>query len=430
MAGMSVRPYWELTFDKNGRADRRELDALLRGAADEHLTDLVVFAHGWNNTRSTATGLYNAFFATFPPQQGLGYCGIIWPSMRFTDEDVPDWLPLAPEADRPGLPPGTREALALAFPGRDAVLGRLAELAERQPADRARLEEFTGLVRTLVSPRPREADRTGAEDGAWVRDTDSEPTAPVMFTQSAVEVCDAFATALESLAPPAPGLFGGVLKRVWRGALELLRQGTYWEMKRRAGVVGRAGLGPALGELAAGTSNLRVHLAGHSFGARLVSFAPGGLPDGVRVQSLTLLQGAFSHYAFTPGLPFAPGRSGVLHDAPGRVAGTVACCWSRHDMALGTLYPLASRLSGDSESLLGLDESRWGAMGHDGMRAVPDCTALTLADALTGALPASGCANVDASEVVRRGGPPAGAHSDICHAELARVVLMAGRGMR
>ncbi|WP_344963753.1 hypothetical protein [Streptomyces thioluteus] len=76
---------------------------------------------------------------------------------------------LAPAGARlrpPGLPPGTREALALAFPGRDAILGRLAELAERQPADRARLEEFTGLVRTLVSPRPREADRNGAEDGA------------------------------------------------------------------------------------------------------------------------------------------------------------------------------------------------------------------------------------------------------------------------
>ncbi|GAA2932217.1 hypothetical protein GCM10020221_29980 [Streptomyces thioluteus] len=222
-----------------------------------------------------------------------------------------------------------------------------------------------------------------------------------------------------------------MLKRVWRGALELLRQGTYWEMKRRAGVVGRAGLGPAMGELAARAPELRVHLAGHSFGARLVSFAPGGLPDGVRVQSLTPApRRLLALRVHPPGCRSHLGRSGVLRDAPERVAGTVACCWSRHDTALGTLYPLASRLSGDSESLLGLDESRWGAMGHDGMRAVPDCAALSLADALAGALPASGCANIDAGEVVRRGGPPSGAHSDICHAELARVVLMAGRGMR
>lgn len=70
---------------------------------------------------------------------------------------------------------------------------------------------------------------------------------------------------------------------------------------------------------------------------------------------------------------------------------------------------------------------RWGALGHDGVQAVPGTARLDLAGALAGRLPASGCANVDAAAVVRRGGPPAGAHSDILHPELARVVLAAGR---
>jgi hypothetical protein len=35
--------------------------------------------------------------------------------------------------------------------------------------------------------------------------------------------------------------------------------------------------------------------------------------------------------------------------------------------------------------------------------------------------------NVDVAEVVKRGGPPAGAHSDICHRELAQLVVAAGR---
>ena len=48
-------------------------------------------------------------------------------------------------------------------------------------------------------------------------------------------------------------------------------------MKNRAGTVGRVGLGPVLGRLPAG---VRAHLAGHSFGARLVSFALAGLPAG------------------------------------------------------------------------------------------------------------------------------------------------------
>jgi hypothetical protein len=70
---------------------------------------------------------------------------------------------------------------------------------------------------------------------------------------------------------------------------------------------------------------------------------------------------------------------------------------------------------------------RWGAMGHDGVQAVDGTRSLTLADALNGGLPASGCVNVDACAVVCHGGAPSGAHSDIVHPELARVVLAAGR---
>ncbi len=108
------------------------------------------------------------------------------------------------------------------------------------------------------------------------------------------------------------------------------------------------------------------------------------------------------------------------------------CCYSRHDAALGTFYPLASRLAGDDRSCAGHEIAavlgpRWGALGHDGVQAVPGTARLDLAAALGGSLPASGCVNVDAAAVVRRGGAPSGAHSDIVHPELARVVLAAGR---
>ena len=46
---------------------------------------------------------------------------------------------------------------------------------------------------------------------------------------------------------------------------------TYWEMKQRAGIVGAAGIGPLLGRLHETQSTLRVHVIGHSFGARGVS---------------------------------------------------------------------------------------------------------------------------------------------------------------
>jgi hypothetical protein len=97
-------------------------------------------------------------------------------------------------------------------------------------------------------------------------------------------------------------------------------------------------------------------------------------------------------------------------------------CYSRHDAALGKIYPLASKMAGDSSTFLGLWE-RWGAIGYDGIRAVDGAKRVKLGRAI----PAKGCVSVDAAAVVRRGGPPAGAHSDICHEELARVVFAAGR---
>lgn len=437
MADMGVAPYWETTFDAQGDPDPSERDALLGGAAAAGLTDLVVFAHGWNNSRSTATGLYRSFFAPFPGLLAgapgpvhLGYGGVIWPSMRFTDEPVPDFPPSRPAltAAGPELGPDTLRALAGVFPGSEALLDRLAELIERRPPDDARLEEFAGLVRTLVAHGRPEGTST-APTAADIQDMDDVDAAdPAMLVRPAPEVCGRFADALTAAGAVPAELFGDVWQRLWSGALELLRQASYWEMKRRAGTVGRAGLGPLLAALAACAPGLRVHLVGHSFGGRLVSFAARTLTErGGCVHSLTMLQGAFSHYAFTPRLPFATGRAGALEGTPERVQGPVVCCHSRYDQALGMLYPLASRVADDPDSLAWLDDSRWGAMGHDGIQAVDGCARLTLDSALGGALPGAGCVNVDCSSVVRRGGPPSGAHSDICHPELARLILLAGR---
>ncbi|MGW0498449.1 serine-threonine protein kinase [Streptomyces sp. NPDC003007] len=431
---MSVTPYWELAFDADGDPAGRRRDRLLAGVTERGVRDLIVFAHGWNNDRSGATRLYDRFFAPVPrlaPVARVGYVGVLWPSMRFSDEPVPDF-PRAVTADpprRPVLDKDTRHALLETFPGRAILVDQIARLLEQQPPEEAELEEFGRLVRTLVevvAPGPQ---------ALFAADTVAEgvpQSAPRMFAGSSAAVCEEFARALAELE--APGAQQGFrIPNPWDGAHELLRQATYYAMKRRAGTVGERGLGRVVGLLAKAAPGVRVHLVGHSFGARLVSFALRGLPEGVRtVKSVTLLQGAFSHYAFAARLPHDGRAGGVLQGQQNRVDGPLVCCHSRHDAALGTLYPLASRMAGDSRSAVELDLGRalgakWGAMGYGGVRAVPGTRAYTLAEALEGTLPASGCVNVDAAAVVRRGGPPAGAHSDILHPELARLVLAAGR---
>ncbi|OKH98610.1 serine-threonine protein kinase [Streptomyces sp. CB02923] len=428
-AGIGVQPYWELTFDADGDPDAGQRDRLVAGAAQQRVTDLLVFAHGWNNDRSMATRLYQRFFAPFPAMAGagvrLGYTGVIWPAMRFSDEPIPDFDPVAagtppapaPPPPAPAGPPllddATLHALMRTFPGRELTLRRLQELLAERPAARSAFDEFARLARELVAVREGSAAQRLAEDAG--------SGTPAMLTDDPLGVCEVFTAALEKCGRQE--LFGDGLKRMWNGAKELLRQSGYYAMKRRAGVVGQLGLGPALGKVVKSAPGTRIHLIGHSFGARLVSYGLRGMPAGVTgVKSVTLLQGAFSHYAFAPRLPHDPDRGGALEGVQQRVDGPMVSCHSRHDSALSMLYPLASKLSGDSASFLGLFD-RWGAMGHDGIQAVDGARRLDLG----AAVPGKGCVSVDASSVVRNGPPPAGAHSDVCHGELARVVLAAGR---
>ncbi|MER8044094.1 serine-threonine protein kinase [Streptomyces sp. NPDC094032] len=408
MTGMSVGPYREITFDKDGEGPGGPAGqaAALAELSRQGCTDLVVFAHGWNNTPSVATRFYSAFFAPFPGLEGpgvrLGYAGVVWPSMMFSDEPVPDFA-----------------SLTAAVPGKTAVVARLAELVGTEPARESAFAEFGALLRELT-----DTDRAGLRDAGADAEADSD--VPAFLVADPLTTYGAFADAgdadgADSSADAEALLGGDRLKRLWKGAKEALRQATYYTMKRRAGVVGARGLGPLLGELAGTAPDLRVHLAGHSFGGRLVAHALLGLPDGTRsVKSVTLLQGAFSHYAFAARLPHAPGRGGSLPDLQRRIDGPLVACHSRHDTALRVYYPLASRLSRDDDAVLGQDDRRWWAIGYDGIQAVPGTTARTLGTVLRDGLPGSGCVSVDAAEVVSE-------HSDVCHPELARVVARAGR---
>lgn len=442
--GIGARPYVELTFDAQGDAGPGAREAVFGIEA----TDLLVFAHGWNSDRSTAIRLFDRFYAPFADLVGtgvrLGYVGVVWPSIRFADEPIPDFEPrgavdgAAGGAGEPGhgtaLDPATRRALGAFWPGRAAELDRIAELLEERPTREGDFTEFGALVRELAG-----VDGVGTGDDLAAAFAPRE--VPDFLSGDVLRVCREFTEALTEAGATLPGdlpdspqgsadggaLAGGGARTLWNGAKEVLRQATYYQMKARAGVVGERGLGPLLAELAGRRPALRVHLIGHSFGGRVVSFSLRALPSGARnVKSLTILQGAFSHYAFADSLPHDRGRGGALRGLQDRVDGPLTACHSPYDSSLKVFYPLASRMAGDSAGLLGFDE-RWGAIGHDGVRGVPGTPRLTLDAALRGGLPAAGCVSVDAGSVVRRGGAPSGAHSDICHEELARLVVAAGR---
>ena len=444
-------PFWEIRFDSDGDPDGALADTMVAEVPGSGITDLYVFAHGWNNDPGKARRLYDGFLAlvadqlaTSPAAAGVraGFAGVVWPSKRWSDEPIPDFTPAAATlaagaatvaADAPAavatseLDARTLADLRETFPAAAGVLDRMAALlagASTEESTReffACLKEFSAL--TEIKDENDEGDPEGSGSPRMLRAGDP------------AGLFETYRVRLEGLGVVVPGgsataSFADKFRGALTGAKEALRQLTYWQMKSRAGVVGRRGLGPVLGRLHGAGPGLRVHLIGHSFGARLVSYALAGLPEGLTpspVKSVTLLQGAFSHFAFDPSVSFDPDRHGELAGMQARIDGPLTVCFSRHDAAVGTFYPLASIASG--EDLAGVDDPlyRWGGMGHDGAQ-----NADARLDQVTGVggsyrFSRTQILNVDASAVVNRGGPPSGAHSDIVRPELAWVVLAASR---
>jgi hypothetical protein len=302
------------------------------------------------------------------------------------------------------------------FPGADQreVLDELARLLAERPEDRAALDRFQTLM----------AELAGQPDATVATEDHGEQA---LVEDDPEEVFGRFADAVPRPQEGGAAGFGDAFGRLWHGAKEALRQLTYFEMKKRAGVVGKEGLGPLLGRLRGADPDLRIHLLGHSFGARLVSFALAGLPDPAEspVKSLYLLQGAFSHFAFADALPIDRSRGGALKGMAGRVDGPLVASFTDHDLAVGKLYPLASMSS--REDSAGLEDRlfRWGGIGHDGAQAV-DAATVPLGPVGTGYPFQPGrFVNLDGNAIINRGRPPSGAHSDIFHPELVWAGLAA-----
>jgi len=342
--------HWEVRFDEEGRgAEPGQVDELLAGVVAEGIDDLFVLSHGWNNDAPIARRLYERFFASLravldgldpPPGSAIGTVGVHWPSMRWPDED-PVAAGTGGAAALGGGAVDDRalvEGLGAVFTGPEeqAALAELGRLLDERPDDPAALARFQELMGVLAS-------------GPDVADAPEDAGEQALLSATPEEVFGSFADEVDRTAGVdgtaavheggAAGL-GDVTARLWRGAKEALRQASYWRMKQRAGVVGQRGLGPLVGRLRAAAPDLRVHLVGHSFGARLVSYALSGLPaetlqPSSPVKSVLLLQGAFSHFAFADRLPHDPDRSGGLAGMAARVEGPLLVSHSRHDSAVG-----------------------------------------------------------------------------------------------
>jgi hypothetical protein len=422
MTAINGLAYYEVDFNADGTLNTATGGGdggLPAAVAAGSITNLFVLSHGWNNGVDSARSLYQGMFGLLADQLGehlssSAAVGVIWPSLLFPEDD-PDNAPPVPST-------GAQLAAALtpAFPAQQQQLSTMGQLLDQQPQDPAALNQFHQLASGLVTSPSQGVEDTG-EAALITADT------ATAFGQAATMAPQVTSSA-EGIGNPFTGL--------WSGAREVLRTMSYYEMKNRAGVVGQHGLGPLLAGLKGPAGAPRIHLMGHSFGARLVSYALAGLPGNLTgaaspIKSLTLIQGAFSHFTFASSLMFDPSQAGGLTGDGSRVDGPLLATFSAADRAVGWWYPTASMLAGQDSESAADPMFRWGGMGHDGYQQNPTPSAVVMApqgkpyDFQSGnfySLDANAVICADLSVF-------AGAHSDIQHAQvLWAVVSAAGLG--
>jgi hypothetical protein len=247
-------------------------------------------------------------------------------------------------------------------------------LAAETRGQRATLRDFTLLARILK--RWDGAGAPGPEAGCEGQHGEAPGEASIFELE---------ATRLGQYLWDTAYLWQGARQgRVAPSVLGPLHIFTFWQMRRRAGVLGgiggagllrtlRAAAGPAAGTRAA------LHLVGHSFGAKLLAAALANCARSqpAPVRSLVLLQGTLSHLAFfggddvrqvwkaeRPGGLYAPLIERHLVDGP------IVVTHSSRDVPNAFWYPLGLRAVPGVLEQQSIRPTMYGSLGASGAQRV------------------------------------------------------------
>ncbi|SDJ66628.1 hypothetical protein [Variovorax sp. OV700] len=401
--------------DVNGGRTTDEIIRLLKAAP---VTDVFLWSHGWKGDVPAAYEQYDKWVGAFsglPADRALMeksrpgfkelHVGLHWPSLAWGDETPAVGDSFAPQlsftvdtlVDQYAVPlgdtPAVREALGQLF----AELRTNAAALELTPKAR---DAYFALDRALALG----ADGTPGEGAA-----DRASFNPDQTVETAQDEVSFGSGASGSLLSP-------------------LRQLTFWTMKKRASKIGELFLHGFIARLMTENPYVRVHLMGHSFGCIVMSSALAGphatSPLPRPVASCVLVQGAMSLWAYASKIPFEDGVAGyfsrVLADS--KVSGPIVTTRSKHDYAVGKLYPWAA---GVANQFAYDTLPQFGAIGAFGICGTPTESLLMRPATEAYDLKSSVIYNVDGSQFICKIDGVSGAHSDIAGPEVAHLIWQA-----
>lgn len=375
-------PYAEVEFDKKGGlVDEGQVSAASALIADKDATDVIVMAHGWNNSPGQARALYEGLVDSVTAVRGsvdgagdrrIVVLGMIWPSIQ--------WAPDENSGSGAGVDdPETALQSEIAERIDDPETARkLAALVPQLDASPGAQDAFVALLRTTLPHSTKGEDEAGFEALKTVTPQEALDAARGLDTDEAAPAATGGAADVDPMGmPDGAGGGAGLFDSILGAARNLVNVSTYYTMKERAGVVGTKGIAHLLETLHAAAPDARLHLVGHSFGGRAVTAA--AVASGAPVSSLSLLQAAYSHFGMAKDWDGAS-ADGLFVTAPAHVAGPVIVTFTRNDKAVGTAYAIASRLAQQIGAGLGDENDPYGGIGRNGALKTPGNVVGTLQD--------------------------------------------------
>ncbi len=373
-------PYTEAQFNKDGGLENQNQVNPPPG-----VTDLLVMSHGWNNNADAARVLYRKFFENFvavaQPNdlsgRSFAIVGVIWPSKEFDELVAASSAPGSAEGSA-GLTTAHKESLKAVEEKLETMKKLFSEPGQKQTLDEVKAllpdiedkasarKEFVNKIRSLLDPSAaNDEDASGTffkEDGNELMknlkvaedDLDEEVVGEGEGSAS-------LPLGVGTVQPPQGGAasLATFLSGFKAAVMNVLNFTTYYEMKARAGNVGKNGVAKLIDKLAPQVD--RVHLIGHSFGGRVVTAAAASSSTD-KIKSMSLLQTAFSHNGFSKSMK---GLFRSVVDQK-RVEGPILVTHTKNDKAVGVAYPLASKIVGDATAAFGDENDKFGGLGRNG----------------------------------------------------------------
>lgn len=416
---MNTIPFFELKFDKNARlTDPTELEAITLEIQSGKYTDILVMSHGWNNDRTEAGELYETLMQLIHEQMAehpvkdrtFISIGIFWPSKKFgsNDGETGGAAALNSTLDKAStIEHCNKLDQFISTPAAGIALKNIiSSVNKKAPAPKELATQFLNLY-NAISGNEKEA-----------MDEEALKFYDVPLMTKILEDPDFLdsGAALEPGMGGAASIFNGMLN----GINNLLNLATYYQMKERAGLIGVQGLNPIIKRLK-DICDAKIHFAGHSFGARLLTSAISGSTDvsAIQVQSLSLMQAAFSHYGFAE--KYDKNFDGLFRSTitKKQVTGPIIITHTRNDTAVGIAYAIASRIAGQVASAVGDKDDFYGGLGSNGAQKTPEATdgqLLNMGDSYS--FEAGGIYNLKADKYIK-------GHSDIKKPEVVKALLAA-----